>query len=109
MSLFSIIRVLIIFSITLVPSFVFAGEGIGGLAENLLEPIAIISDFINSAAIILGASALMAAILKYKQYRKNPHASPLGKIIWLFIIGVVLVFLPLVYKLTESGIPYQFF
>lgn len=91
------------------PATGFAEHGIGGLAENLLEPIAILSDFINSAALILGASALLASILKYREYRRNPHATPLSKIVWLSIIGIVLLFLPLLYKLTDSGIPYRFF
>lgn len=79
--------------------------GLGDLASNLLEPIAIVAALLTSASIIIGFTCLFASFVRYMQHRKNPLAHPIGTVVWLLIIGLVLFCLPLVYKLTESGIP----
>lgn len=97
-------RWLIIF-FYLLPGMLFATEGIGQYAEGLMEPVSILSEFINSAAIIMGLCLLFAAILKYKQHKINPLYAPMGTVIWLLILGIVLLCLPLLYyKLSTSPI-----
>lgn len=90
------------------PVAAFASSGIGDLASNLLEPVYVASSFVNSAAIAVGVCAVFGAILRYMQHRVNPLAAPISTVIILFVLGVVLICLPLMYKLTESGIPYNF-
>lgn len=92
--------------ILLVPSLALAEVGVGEVADNLLGPVYIVSGFIGSASIVIGICALFGSFLRFMQYRINPSASPLSSVIVLFLIGTVLVCLPLIYKLTESGIPY---
>lgn len=101
-------RLLITFLFILIPSIVHADElaGIGKVALNILEPVNIVSDFIGSASIIIGVTALFAALLRYMQYRVNPLAAPASSVVLLLIIGIVLLCLPFVYLLTEHGIPY---
>jgi CDP-diglyceride synthetase len=93
----------------LVPCIAFASKAppsFGGMANSLMEPIILLSDFLGTAAITIGAGCLFGSFLKYTQYRVNPLAAPLSNVFTLLIMGFVLVCLPLAYKLTESGIPY---
>ncbi len=95
----------------LLPSIAIAayssGQGVGQVAANILEPVTILSDFVGNASIIIGATSLFAAFLRYMQHRINPLASPISTVIVLLIIGIVLILLPLAYKLTDNGIPYS--
>ncbi len=81
------------------------GVGAGKVAENLMEPVSILANFIGSMSIIIGISCLFASFLKFMQNRVNPLMSPISTVIMLFIMGIVLLCLPLAYKLTEGGIP----
>lgn len=102
--------ILIICFCACLPSVASAASslGFGQIADNLMEPISILAGFIGSASIIVGVTSIFAAIIKYSQYRINPLVAPMSTIILLIVIGVLLICLPLTYKLTESGIPYHF-
>jgi RsiW-degrading membrane proteinase PrsW (M82 family) len=95
--------------LVLIPGLVLAdpASGIGGFASNMMEPVSIISDFVNTMAIIVGASFVFASVVKYFQYRVNPLATPLSTVIFLFILGIMLLFLPLAYKLLYEVPPYK--
>ncbi len=79
--------------------------GIGGVAVNALEPVSLLSSFMASAALAIGITFVVAAFFKYIQHRRNPLAHPISTVVFWFILGLILLCLPLVYKLTESGVP----
>ena len=85
-----------------------APAGFGQVADNVLEPIIIGVSFLSGISFVLGLTCLFSAFLRYMQHRVNPLAFPLSTIIVLTILGVFLVLLPWVYKLTDSGIPFSF-
>lgn len=81
--------------------------GIGGVAANLMEPVSLFGDFIDSACIIIGVSFIFTAVLKYVEHRRSPLMVPISTVVFLLIAGIVLVVLPFAYKVTEGGIPYR--
>lgn len=83
------------------------GVAIGAVANNLLEPVAILSSFLSGASFILGITSLFSAFLRYKHHRNNPLAYPISSIVLMFALGSILLLLPLTYKLTESGVPFS--
>jgi hypothetical protein len=99
----------LIFLMLLMPGMAFADNigSLGEVANNLVEPINLLSGFIGTASLIVGICCLFGAFLRYMQYRVNPLVSPLGTVFVLLIMGIVLLCLPFIYKLTESGIPYM--
>ena len=105
-----IMRYVICYLMFLFPIATFAdeNEGFGYIAQSLIEPVSVISEFVASASIIIGISFLFGGFLRYLQYRINPMASPISTVVMLLIMGVVLVCLPLAYKLTGAGIPYTY-
>jgi hypothetical protein len=78
---------------------------LGSISENITEPIEIVSGFVSVGCLIVGFSCFFAAIVKYCEYRRNPLAVPVSKVIWLIIIGILLLLLPFAYLITGEGIP----
>jgi RsiW-degrading membrane proteinase PrsW (M82 family) len=101
-------RIFIFLFITII-SFAAQAQtsGFGAMANNLMEPVTIVSNFMASASIVIGVTCLFAGLIRYMQYRVNPLANPISTVIWLLVLGVVLLLLPFVYMLTESGIPFK--
>lgn len=103
-----IYRLLFLSFLLLLPNVLFAAfsapTGAGAVAGNLMEPVEIVSAFVSTASIILGGSFLFASVIKYSQHRINPLAVPISTVVFLVVAGIVLVVLPLAYKLTESGV-----
>jgi len=80
---------------------------IGQVAQNITEPIEIVSGFVSVGCLIVGMSCLFAALVKYFEHRRSPLAVPISTVIWLLIIGLLLLVLPFAYMITESGIPFS--
>jgi hypothetical protein len=90
-----------------VPLVVWADQGFGGVAENLLEPVGLASDFLGSACLILGGSFLFASIIKYVEHRRSPLMVPISTVIFLLVAGLVLILLPFLSALLGYGVPYD--
>lgn len=78
-------------------------SGIGQIAENIMVPVNIVTQLASGASIAVGITFLFACLIRYFEYRRNPLAHPLGTVLTLLIIGLVLLGLPFVYRLAESG------
>ncbi len=92
----------------LIPSIAIASaSSLGEIAENLMEPVTIVSDFIGTASIIVGICSLFGAFLRYMQHRVNPMVAPISTIFLLIAMGLALIGLPFIYLLVEGGIPYH--
>lgn len=83
--------------------------GVGRVATNLMEPVSFASDFIYSACFVIGGSFLLASIVKYIDYRRNPFAVPISTVVFLFIAGAILLALPFAYLIINDGTPYSLF
>jgi len=79
------------------------------VANNLLIPVTIVSGFLAASSLIIGISFLCASAIRFRQRRFNYMAHPLSTVLTLFILGILLMLLPLIYHLTESGIPTSFY
>lgn len=86
-----------------------AKNGFGGVAQNMMEPVNLMSDFVNTACFIIGGSFMFASIIKYIEHKRSPLMVSISTVIFLFIGGLVLVLLPFTYMLTENGIHYSLF
>lgn len=83
--------------------------GIGGVADNLMEPVGLMADFVYSACIIIGASFIFASVIKYIEHKRSPLMVPIGTPIFLFVAGVALMCMPFLSLLTSSSIRYSLF
>jgi hypothetical protein len=101
----------ILYILIFIPMLVYAeqrmGVGIGGVAENMMDPVEVFSDFIHSACILIGGSFIFASIIKYIEHRRSPLMIPISTVVFLLLAGIILVLLPLISYVTSSGIPYS--
>ena len=96
-------------SLLLFPGILFAraGTGIGGVAGNMMEPVNLFSDFIDTGCLVIGIGFLFASIIKYVEHRRSPLMVPISTVIFLLIAGAILVCLPFLPALTGYGVPYR--
>jgi hypothetical protein len=92
-----ILRLLVIVLTLFASPLVSAAElvGIGDFADSLIAPVGVVSDFVNTAATIVGIACIFGAFLRFGQFRINPVAAPISSVIILFILGLSLLCLPL--------------
>jgi len=81
-------------------------QGIGKMANSMMSPVFVLSDFVASACIIIGFSFLLASVVKYFEHKRSPLMIPISTVVFLLIAGLLLVALPFAYKITSSGIPF---
>src|SRR5437773_1837355 len=81
--------------------------GMSAVALNLMEPITLFGDFIQTACFIIGASFLFASLIKYFEHRRSPTMVPIGTVIFLLISGIILILLPFLSLLIEHGVPFS--
>ena len=79
-------------------------ETIGDVAANLTYQIADMHDLIIVTAYVAGFGFMMASMFKFKQHRDNPQQVPIGGGVALFVVAVLLVFMPALYKPTQESI-----
>ncbi len=84
-------------------------QGVGKVADNLMQPVAFASQFIYTACLVIGASFLFACIVKYVEHRRNPLVAPMSTVVFLFIAGLFLMALPFAYLLMNNQSPYALF
>ena len=81
--------------------------GAGKVARTMLEPLSVLSDLINTLCFVIGGSFLFASIIKYIEHKRSPLMVPISTVFYLFLIGLILVLLPFISMITESGITYS--
>lgn len=102
-------RIISLIIILLLPTVVF-GQGassLGAVAMNLLSPVTIFSDFVNTGCLVIGGSFIFASIVRYFEHRRSPLMVPISTVIFLLVAGIILILLPFLYLVTKSGIPYS--
>lgn len=77
------------------------GLGLGGLANNVLEPVGLLQQFVTAACLVIGGSFVFASIIKYKEHRQSPLMIPISTVIFLFIAGLALIGLPFMWMLGK--------
>lgn len=82
-------------------SSVFAARsiGLGGVANNMMEPVSLLSDFVSAACFVIGGGFLFASIIKYVEHRRSPLMVPISTVVFLFIAGLLLIGLPFMWML----------
>lgn len=74
--------------------------GIGQVAENMMAPVDLFESFVRTGCFVIGGSFIFASIIKYIEHKRSPLMVPLSTVIFLFLAGLFLLFLPFVYMLA---------
>lgn len=81
--------------------------GIGAVAQNMMEPVGLASNFVFTGCYVIGASFIFSSIIKYNEHRRSPLMVSLGTVFFLLFAGIFLIALPFTYMLTQSGAPHH--
>lgn len=71
----------------------------GTAADNLFSMEMVVHDILQVVAISGGTGLILASIVRYFKYRKNPLAVSLGSVITGFVVGaclIIVAFVPMV-------------
>lgn len=83
--------------------------GIGGMAQNMMDPVGLFSDFVYTGCIVIGGSFVFASIIKYFEHRRSPLMVPISTVIYLLVAGALLLLLPFLAYLDPNGVRYSLF
>ena len=106
---FKFIKALILGGLTFFPAISWAKASMGDFANDALQPVLVLADFVGTTSLIVGGCSLFSAVIRYRQYRVNPLAHPISSVITLFLIGFVLLVLPFSYMVSGDTFSYKFF
>jgi len=89
-----------ILMLTLVPGLALSAKpvGIGGVANSLMEPVGLATNFLHSGCYLIGAAFIFASFVKYMDHRRSPTMVPISTVIFLIIAGLVLIAIPIFTK-----------
>lgn len=91
----------------LFPFSAFAEEGpasFGKMAGDMVQgPLTLVMNFMDDACYIAGIVFLLVGFNKYLRYRDNPQETPISTPIVYFVLGAVVVLLPLIYYLVQAA------
>jgi hypothetical protein len=77
-------------------------EGIGGVANDIFEPVYLVIQLVRSVSIVCGSGLILGGFLKFIEYRRNPVAVRLSTVVSMFFFGIALIligFIPM--KITS--------
>ena len=80
-------------------------SGLSHIANALMSPLSVATDFLHTACLLLGSAFIFASIVKYFEHRRNPLMTTLTTVIFSFMAGLMLLSLPLVIYIKVNGIP----
>lgn len=95
-------------SITCLAQSSNGGGGFGTVASNLMDPVSLFYQFLQTACLLIGSGFLFASVVKYFEHRRSPLMVPISTVIFLLIAGIVLVALPLLAYVSQTGVQYRY-
>lgn len=91
----------------LIPMIAAASPGgIGQVAQNMMGPVGLLSEFVYTACFGIGGAFIFASLIKYIEYRRSPTMVPISTVVFLLIAGAVLILLPFLSYLLTGTSPY---
>lgn len=72
-------------------------DTIGTVATNMTSSFKGVGTLMIAIAYLAGIGFVLASIFKFKQHKDNPTQIPLGTPLAMLVIGIVLIFLPMIF------------
>lgn len=83
-------------------STAFAVED-GQVSKSLMSIFQGMNSIFSGVCIIVGIGLLFSAFIQYRQHRTNKLLVPISKPIFIFILGAVLIAIPILGHFTQGG------
>lgn len=83
-------------------STAYGQEG-GHVSANLMSLFTGVNSVFSGVCLVIGVGLIFASFIQYRHHRMNKLLVPISKPIFMFILGVVLVGVPILGHYTEGG------
>lgn len=83
--------------------FFYLSPALADVTENVMSVAANVASLAIGICFILGVAMVGGALIQYKQHKRNRLQVPISKPIVLFILGTVMLCVPLTAKITAGG------
>src|SRR5579862_3957146 len=67
------------------------------VATNIMEPTVIVAHIAHFVYMVIGISFVLASVIKFFERRINPLGVTIGQIVFLFITGFLMLFIPYIF------------
>lgn len=81
----------------------YAQQADGTVIKNLMSVFSGINSVFSGICLVVGIGLIFASLLQYKQHRLNKLLVPISKPIMWFILGAVLIIVPILGHFTVGG------
>ena len=79
----------------------YAQQNINNISDSISGQFFWMGKLIVGLSFVAGVGFLIAAIMKFKQFKDNPQQTPIGTPIVMMLIAILLMFLPAI--MTPAG------
>jgi len=79
---------------TISASNVKSGANLGTVADNLSQTSDVFKAVLNTVFYAIGFVFVFGSFIRYHEHRKNPSQTPISKVVFLLIAGLVIGFFP---------------
>ncbi len=76
---------------------------LGEASNELMGPVRGITHLVNSISILAGLAFLAGALFQYMNHRKHPTQVPISKPIIFLVLGLLMVGIPLLARMTPGA------
>lgn len=70
------------------------GSGLSSIVTNITDTFKSVGELLTAAAYLVGFFMVIIGIFKFKQHKDNPQQTPMGTAITIFLVGILLIFIP---------------
>ncbi len=79
-----------------------AAPSVADISDNLLGTTRGLHDFIQGVSLVAGVGLLLGSFIQYRDHKRNPNQVRLSTPVVFFILGLTLVALPYISRLSAA-------
>lgn len=87
----------------LITTSAYAGLSIAEISNHLMAPTQGFSSFVTAVAFVAGIGLLIGSFIQYRDYRRNKGGVPLSTPVTFFILGLVMILVPLISQYSAGA------
>jgi hypothetical protein len=79
------------------------GPSLGDMANAAMEPVTVFTKVMFSLCYVIGVTLIVGSFIQYKEHRANPVYMPINRPIIMCILGLALVAVPFIVRISAEN------
>jgi RsiW-degrading membrane proteinase PrsW (M82 family) len=89
----------------LLPGAVWAqSASLGTVASHLTDATDVFTGVFSAMFYVIGIAMVAASVMRYRDYRQNPLQTPISRVVFLLLAGLIIGFFPLMINYISASI-----